>query len=71
MKSAITPMTLGNMRKNGVHAVIATCETCGDKADVNVDAVPETIAVPKIGRRLRRSQWGGKQIDTRPACHTM
>jgi hypothetical protein len=27
--------------------VIATCEACGHKADVNVDALPETIVVPK------------------------
>jgi hypothetical protein len=64
------PMTLANMRKNGVHAVIATRPSCGHNADVNVDALPETIAVPAIGRRLRCSQCGGKQIDTRPAWHT-
>jgi hypothetical protein len=44
-------MTLANMRRNGVHAVIATGQACGHKADVNVDVdvLPETIAVPKIG----------------------
>jgi hypothetical protein len=63
------PMTLANMRRNGVHAVIATCQSCGHNADVNVDALPETIAVPKIRRRLRCSRCGGKQIDTRPAWH--
>jgi hypothetical protein len=47
------PMTLKNMRINGVHAVIAACEACGHKADVNVDALPETIAVPEAGQRLR------------------
>jgi hypothetical protein len=57
------PMTLANMRVNGVRAVIAT-------ADVNVDALPETVAVPAAGRRLRCSQCGGKRIDTRPAWHT-
>ena len=34
------PMTLANMRLNGVRAVIATCEACRHKADVNVDALP-------------------------------
>jgi hypothetical protein len=33
------PMTLANMRSNSVRAVIATCEACGHKADVNVDAL--------------------------------
>jgi hypothetical protein len=43
-------MTLANMRMNGVRAVIATCEGCGHKADVSVDALPETIVVPEAGR---------------------
>jgi hypothetical protein len=63
------PMTLANMRANGVRAVIATC-ACGHKADVNVDALPETIAVPEVGRCLRCSACGRKKIDTRPAWHT-
>jgi hypothetical protein len=46
-------MTLSNMRANGVHAVSAACEACGHKADVNVDALPETVTVPKAGQRLR------------------
>jgi hypothetical protein len=41
------PMTLANMRANGVRAVIATCEACGHKADVNVDALPENVFVPE------------------------
>jgi hypothetical protein len=64
------PMTLPDMRANGVRAVIATCEACGHKADVNVDALPETIVVPEAGRQLRCSQCGGKRIDTRPAWYT-
>jgi DNA-directed RNA polymerase subunit RPC12/RpoP len=63
-------MTLENMRTNGVHAVTATCEACGHKADVNVDAVPGTIVVPEARRRLRCSQCGSKRIDARPAWHT-
>ena len=63
------PMTLANMRANGVRAVIATCEACGHKADVHVDALPEIIPVPEAGRRLRCGQCGSKQINTRPAWH--
>jgi hypothetical protein len=62
-------MSRANMRENGVRAVIATC-ACGHKADVNVDALPETTFVPEAGRRLRCSACAGKQINTRPAWHT-
>jgi DNA-directed RNA polymerase subunit RPC12/RpoP len=64
------PMSLANMRANGVYSVTASCEACGHKADVNVDAVPETTFVPEAGRRLRCRRCGGKQINTRPAWHT-
>ena len=64
------PMTLQNMRQNGVRMVIAQCESCGPSADVNVDALPETVEVPKTGQRLRCSGCGGKRIATRPAWHT-
>jgi hypothetical protein len=63
------PMTLSNMRANGVRAVTATCEACGRQADVNVDALPETVTVPKAGQRLRCSSCGAKTISTRPAWH--
>ena len=63
------PMTLANMRHNGVHAVIARCEACGHVADVNVDALAGTIIVPEVGRRLRCSECGANGIETRPAWH--
>jgi hypothetical protein len=63
-------MTLANMRQNGVRAVTATCEACGREADVNVDALPETVTVPKAGQHLRCSACSGKTISTRPAWHT-
>jgi hypothetical protein len=62
-------MTLANMRQNGVHAVIARCQACGHAADVNVDALPETMVVPEVGRRLCCSECSGKRIETRPAWH--
>jgi recombinational DNA repair protein (RecF pathway) len=64
------PMTLANMRQNGVRAVIASCANCGRSADVNVDLLPETMTVPEAGRRLCCSHCGGKTISTRPAWHT-
>ena len=64
------PMTLANMRANGVHLVTATCEACGHKADVNVDALPESVLVPQAGKRLRCGSCGGRRVLTRPAWHT-
>jgi hypothetical protein len=64
------PMSLANMRQNGVRSVIATCANCGRSADVNVDLLPETLTVPETGKRLRCSSCGGKTISTRPAWHT-
>jgi hypothetical protein len=46
VKAPFKPMTLRNMRQNDVRAVIATCQVCGHKADVNVDALAGTVIVP-------------------------
>jgi DNA-directed RNA polymerase subunit RPC12/RpoP len=64
------PMSLANMRQNGVRMVTASCANCGRSADVNVDALLETMTVPEAGQRLRCSQCGAKTISTRPAWHT-
>jgi hypothetical protein len=56
------PMSLANMRQNGVRVVTATCEACKHAADVNVDALPETVHVPQVARRLRCSSCGGKRV---------
>ena len=64
------PMTLMNMRQNGVRMVSASCANCGHKADVNVDTLPETVTVPEAGQRLRCISCGGKRVWTRPAWHT-
>jgi hypothetical protein len=64
------PMTLANMRANGVRSIIAACATAAGSADVNVDLLPETLTVPEAGNRLRCSSCGGNTISTRPAWHT-
>jgi hypothetical protein len=46
------PMSLANMRANGVREVSATCEACGHQADVNVEALPESVHVPQVSRRM-------------------
>ena len=64
------PMSLANMRQNGVRMVIASCANRGRSADVNVDLLPETLTVPEAGRRLLCSSCGGNTVSTRPAWHT-
>src|SRR4051812_43888534 len=64
------PMTLANMRSNGVRAVIAECLACHHRADVVVDQIGEGVFVPDVGRRMACSACGGRRIETRPAWHT-
>jgi hypothetical protein len=52
--------------RNGADLVSAVCEACRAKADVNVDAMPDTIAVPKVSPWLRCSRCDGKRVSTRP-----
>ena len=42
----LPPMSLANMRQNGVYSVSAVCETCRHKSVVNVDALPEAASCP-------------------------
>jgi hypothetical protein len=65
------PMTLANKRANGVRMVIASCDSCGHAADVNVDPMLETVTVPQVGLSLQWSQCGAKTINTRPAWHSL
>ena len=64
------PMTLGNMRDNGVRAVIAECRDCHHKADVVVDQLAADVFVPDVGARMRCSACNSRRIETRPAWHT-
>jgi hypothetical protein len=61
------PMTLANMRQNGVRSVIALCANCGRSADVNVDLLPETLTVPR-DRPTPPMQQLRRQDDIDPTC---
>ena len=54
----IEPMTLGNMRKNGVRGLIVTFLHCGHHTGVNVDAWPDDVPVPSFGPRMRCTKCG-------------
>ena len=53
------PMTLANMRSNGVRMVTATCANCGRSAAVDVDALPETLTVAARSGSSRGA-WGNR-----------
>jgi len=68
-KTPTRPMTLANMRGNGVRWLIATCLDCRHSADVDADALAGEVYVPEAGRRMVCSKCEGRRIETRPAWH--
>jgi hypothetical protein len=46
------PMTLANMRANGVRSLSVTCEVCHLEALMNVDAFSDAVPVPAFGPRM-------------------
>jgi hypothetical protein len=52
----IRPMTLGNMRQNGVRGLFVTCGSCCYHSEINVDAWPDDVPVPSFGPRMRCRQ---------------
>jgi hypothetical protein len=46
------PMTLANMRANGVRSLSVTCEVCHHEALMNVDAFDDAIPVAAFGPRM-------------------
>jgi hypothetical protein len=65
----IRPMTLGNMRQNGVRGLDVTCLHCGYHTAVNVDAHPDHVTVPSFGPRMRCTKcdklgaYGNSELD--------
>jgi len=62
------PMTLGNMRANGVRTLDAWClgGDCHHHRTLDVSATPNDVAVPSIGPRLRYERCGHLGADARP-----
>jgi len=60
------PMTLANMRQNGVRSLIVTCAICRHAALLNVDAFAGSVPVPAFGPRLICTRCGIIGADVRP-----
>ena len=55
------PMTLGNMREQGVRGLAVYClnHSCRHHTVINVDSYPHEIEVPSFALRMKCSKCGG------------
>jgi hypothetical protein len=60
------PMTLGNMRDNGVQRLDVSCWECHHKAVLDVDGYGDDVLVPSFGPRLVCTKCGAIGCDARP-----
>jgi hypothetical protein len=60
------PMTLGNMRENGVRRLSVSCWTCHHAAVLDVEAFPDEVPVPSFGPRMVCTGCGIVGADARP-----
>jgi hypothetical protein len=60
------PMTLGNMRVNGVRSLSVRCLICHHQAVLAVDEWPDHVRVPAFGRRMVCTGCGIIGADARP-----
>jgi hypothetical protein len=62
----IEPMTLENMRANGVRSLDIQCNQCRHEVVLNVDHLPGHIAIPSFGPRMVCTYCGTIGADVRP-----
>jgi hypothetical protein len=62
----IEPMTLANMRENGVRSLDVQCNQCRHRVIVNVDLVPGDVTVASFGPRMVCTKCGTVGADVRP-----
>jgi hypothetical protein len=62
----IEPMTLGNMRANGVRSLDVCCWVCHHRAIMSADPWPDHVAVPTFGPRMVCTKCGIIGADVRP-----
>jgi hypothetical protein len=72
----IDPMTLGNMRENGVRSLDVSCWQCHHPAILSADRLADHVPVPTFGPRMvcarcgiigaARARTGGSRRRARP-----
>jgi hypothetical protein len=62
----IEPMTLENMRANGVRSLDVQCNECRHRVIVNVDHLPGDLTVPSFGPKMVCTMCGTIGADVRP-----
>jgi hypothetical protein len=60
------PMTLANMRAQGVRSLSVTCELCHHETVMNVDAFADTVPVPAFRSRMVCTRCGIVGADVWP-----
>ena len=62
------PMTLGNMRTNGVRSLVVHCSNvnCRHEKIVSVDGYGDDAFVPSFGPRMRCEKCGQRGADVMP-----
>jgi hypothetical protein len=60
------PMTLGNMRENGVRSLDVSCWNCHHRAILSADSYPDHVPVPTFGPRMVCTRCGIIGADARP-----
>lgn len=62
------PMTLGNMRANGIRALTIWCggRWCNHEAVLDVASFPDDVPVPSFGPRMVCTVCGAIGADARP-----
>jgi hypothetical protein len=62
----IEPMTLQNMRENGVRSLAISCWICHHAAVLSADGWPDDVPVPTFGPRMVCTRCGIIGADARP-----
>ena len=58
------PMTLANMRAQGVRSLWIVCELCHHEAVLNVDGYRDAVPVPAFGPRVDLNRLARRILST-------